>query len=506
MNKSSNTAAAGSAAPASPSYSSSTGPAQQQQQQQVISRTGRGGPAPPSLANPGGPPAPAAAPPAGRSTINGTNGQQHHPSASSAHTNGKATSSPHHLHSHHPSASSSSSVRPPGAPTGVAGFGGPITVAEALSNVNTDRALGPLPPHSSSSAVPPPPWSSSATANTAPPLSAGHHMHSHPSTAAVVPGSSSNINATIHASAAANTSLTGLASGPNMSGGVNGAQVASTANTPNDPHNLPIRWVTEHGNYLNHEAARELGGKEGFSILERKKNLPQLLQKLESETESCYSEIGSIAWNLGDYAKAKKHFEIALKRNPFCLASLNGLARYYHEIAANGGAAGSSNISASTERGGGGGIPGMSKNNINGSSTNGITSNNGAAGAGGANTSITSIEESYNKVVDYASRSLSIDETGNEGEIWSLIGHSFLQLGQMSRAYSCYQQAIAKAIKKDDPKLWYGIGILYDRYGSVEHAEEAFASVLKLDPSESRFLSCSFPRLSNLDYQTSLLP
>jgi len=34
---------------------------------------------------------------------------------------------------------------------------------------------------------------------------------------------------------------------------------------------------------------------------------------------------------------------------------------------------------------------------------------------------------------------------------------------------------------QDDPKLWYGIGILYDRYGSLDHAEEAFASVLRMN-------------------------
>ncbi len=33
-----------------------------------------------------------------------------------------------------------------------------------------------------------------------------------------------------------------------------------------------------------------------------------------------------------------------------------------------------------------------------------------------------------------------------------------------------------------EPKLWYGIGILYDRYGSFDHAEEAFSSVLKMEP------------------------
>lgn len=36
-----------------------------------------------------------------------------------------------------------------------------------------------------------------------------------------------------------------------------------------------------------------------------------------------------------------------------------------------------------------------------------------------------------------------------------------------------------------EPKLWYGIGILYDRYGSLEHAEEAFSSVIRMDPSTS---------------------
>lgn len=39
-----------------------------------------------------------------------------------------------------------------------------------------------------------------------------------------------------------------------------------------------------------------------------------------------------------------------------------------------------------------------------------------------------------------------------------------------------------------EPKLWYGIGILYDRYGSLEHAEEAFSSVIRMDPSESSTL------------------
>lgn len=37
--------------------------------------------------------------------------------------------------------------------------------------------------------------------------------------------------------------------------------------------------------------------------------------------------------------------------------------------------------------------------------------------------------------------------------------------------------------------MWYGIGILYDRYGSLDHAEEAFSSVLRMDKRMSFSLS-----------------
>lgn len=40
---------------------------------------------------------------------------------------------------------------------------------------------------------------------------------------------------------------------------------------------------------------------------------------------------------------------------------------------------------------------------------------------------------------------------------------------------------------QEDPKLWYGIGILYDRYGSLDHAEEAFSSVLRMCKGQSQF-------------------
>ena len=54
-----------------------------------------------------------------------------------------------------------------------------------------------------------------------------------------------------------------------------------------------------------------------------------------------------------------------------------------------------------------------------------------------------------------------------------------------------------------DPKLWYGIGILYNQYGSLKHAEEAFSSVLRMDQGKffahelaSQFLGALPPQLN----------
>jgi len=60
----------------------------------------------------------------------------------------------------------------------------------------------------------------------------------------------------------------------------------------------------------------------------------------------------------------------------------------------------------------------------------------------------------------------------------------------LQKAYSAYQQALYLLPNpKEDPKLWYGIGILYDRYGSLDHAEEAFSSVLRM--CKGQLASCS---------------
>lgn len=68
------------------------------------------------------------------------------------------------------------------------------------------------------------------------------------------------------------------------------------------------------------------------------------------------------------------------------------------------------------------------------------------------------------------------------GETWGLLGHCYLMLDDLQRAYQAYQRALYYLGNPNVPKLWHGIGILYDRYGLLKYAEEAFVRVLELDP------------------------
>jgi glucose repression mediator protein len=124
--------------------------------------------------------------------------------------------------------------------------------------------------------------------------------------------------------------------------------------------------------------------------------------------------------------------------------------------------------------------------------------------------------DNFGPAVDFLKAILKVDE--RNGEVWGSLGktsieletnflvanaipgHCYLMLDNLQDAYSAYQQALYHLqdlkvialcfcfcslrllILFQEPKLWYGIGILYDRYGSLEHAEEAFAQVMRMAP------------------------
>jgi general transcriptional corepressor CYC8 len=55
-------------------------------------------------------------------------------------------------------------------------------------------------------------------------------------------------------------------------------------------------------------------------------------------------------------------------------------------------------------------------------------------------------------------------------------------MDDLQQAYNAYQSALVNLRNPKEPRLWYGIGILYDRYGSLDHAEEAFSQVMQMQP------------------------
>ncbi|KXN84804.1 General transcriptional corepressor ssn6 [Leucoagaricus sp. SymC.cos] len=148
-----------------------------------------------------------------------------------------------------------------------------------------------------------------------------------------------------------------------------------------------------------------------------------LVHKLAVANEQTWLLIGGIAEQMGDLEHALSAYENALRHNPMSMSGLTQVA------------------------------------------------------------GIARIKENYPKAIDYFQRVLSLQE--DNGEVWSALGHCYLMQDDLQKAYSAYQQALYLLPNpKEDPKLWYGIGILYDRYGSLDHAEEAFSSVLRMDKSD----------------------
>ncbi|PYH91677.1 TPR-like protein [Aspergillus ellipticus CBS 707.79] len=89
-------------------------------------------------------------------------------------------------------------------------------------------------------------------------------------------------------------------------------------------------------------------------------------------------------------------------------------------------------------------------------------------------------KEQYPKAIEYLQNILKLDPTS--GETWGSLGHCHLMMDNLQEAYTSYQQALYHLRDPKEPKLWYGIGILYDRYGSLDHAEEAFSQVMRMAP------------------------
>nr|CDP27253.1 Putative protein of unknown function with TPR domain [Podospora anserina S mat+] len=109
-----------------------------------------------------------------------------------------------------------------------------------------------------------------------------------------------------------------------------------------------------------------------------------------------------------------------------------------------------------------------------------LTANPNSINALNALSVVLRTQENFPKAAEYLHAIIKLD--GNNGEAWGSLGHCYLMMDDLQQAYQAYQNALLKLPNPKEPRLWYGIGILYDRYGSLEHAEEAFAEVMAMDP------------------------
>ncbi|KAJ6441992.1 transcriptional corepressor Cyc8 [Purpureocillium lavendulum] len=88
--------------------------------------------------------------------------------------------------------------------------------------------------------------------------------------------------------------------------------------------------------------------------------------------------------------------------------------------------------------------------------------------------------EAFDKALEFFRAIVQLEQ--NNGEAWGNLGHCYLMTENLQKAYDAYQQALVNLRDPKDPMLWYGIGILYDRYGSYDYAEEAFSQVMQIQP------------------------
>ncbi|OLY85428.1 General transcriptional corepressor ssn6 [Smittium mucronatum] len=149
---------------------------------------------------------------------------------------------------------------------------------------------------------------------------------------------------------------------------------------------------------------------------------PQLtpMQRLSILDEQTWYQIGSMAESMGDYKQALKAYENGPRHNPYSLRTLQRMALLYRQ------------------------------------------------------------QEDIGKAIEMYQRIISID--GSNGETWGALGHCYLMIGDLAKTYHAYQQALNHISDTKDPKLWYGIGILYECYNAYDSAEEAFIAVMQMDP------------------------
>lgn len=87
----------------------------------------------------------------------------------------------------------------------------------------------------------------------------------------------------------------------------------------------------------------------------------------------------------------------------------------------------------------------------------------------------------YQQAIEQYMKMVAID--AENGPAWTALGHCHLLVEDLQNSFNAYQRALYSLEDIKDPQLWYGIGILYEKFESYDHAISALIAVLKMSPN-----------------------
>jgi tetratricopeptide (TPR) repeat protein len=74
-----------------------------------------------------------------------------------------------------------------------------------------------------------------------------------------------------------------------------------------------------------------------------------------------------------------------------------------------------------------------------------------------------------------------VAQNEDDPDAWRELGYCYFMMNDLQSSYAAYQRALCDAGNQLNPRMWYGIGRLYEHY-SITNAHEAFEACLQLDP------------------------
>ena len=84
----------------------------------------------------------------------------------------------------------------------------------------------------------------------------------------------------------------------------------------------------------------------------------------------------------------------------------------------------------------------------------------------------------YQTAIEYYLKLITIDS--ENGPAWTALGHCYLLVEDFQKSFNAYQRALYSLEDIKDPQLWYGIGILFEKFESYDHAIGSLTAVLRM--------------------------